>query len=89
MDLEEIRKQIDITDENIVRLIAKRMSYIAMVAEYKRKNNLSVYDPRREAQIIQSKKILAHDLDLDKVLVEKIFSALMEASRNTQEKFLD
>ena len=57
MQLEEIRKKIDAIDEEIVRLIAERISYAPKIAVYKKKNNLLIYDVKREADIINSKKI--------------------------------
>ena len=86
MNLEEIRKKVDIIDEDIVRLIAERMSYVSRIKEYKNKNNLPIYDAKREADILDSKKIIAKELGVDSELVEKVFSAIMEVSRKAQEK---
>ncbi|MEK9175383.1 MAG: chorismate mutase [Patescibacteria group bacterium] len=86
MELEEIRKKLDTIDENILNLIAERIFYAPQIAEYKKKNNLPIYDAKREKQIIESKKMLAEKLGIDGEFVEKIFTILMEASRKEQEK---
>lgn len=42
MDLKEIRKEIDATDDEILRLFLKRMDLCVGVAKYKKENNMQV-----------------------------------------------
>ncbi|PJI07440.1 MULTISPECIES: shikimate dehydrogenase [Clostridium] len=51
-DLNEIRKEIDAVDRNMVELFEKRMKLVMEVAEYKKKNNLPVLDAVREKKVI-------------------------------------
>jgi monofunctional chorismate mutase len=89
MELDEIRKKLDTIDENIVRLIAERLSYAPKIAAYKQKNNMPIYDKNREDQITRSKRLLAEELGADPKLIEKVFAAIMETSRNIQEQSRD
>mgnify|MGYP000086253802 CR=1 FL=1 len=40
MDLKEIRREIDATDDEILRLFLKRMDLCVGVAKYKKENNI-------------------------------------------------
>ena len=51
--LEELRKQIDATDKEIVALFEKRMALVSGVAEYKKANKTQVLQTSREEQVLQ------------------------------------
>ena len=48
MDLNDYRTQIDAIDEQIVRLFQERMDVAALIAKYKKENNLPILQPARE-----------------------------------------
>ncbi|MGN1479554.1 MAG: bifunctional chorismate mutase/prephenate dehydratase [Acutalibacteraceae bacterium] len=52
LDLKKIREEINGIDDEIAELFEKRMVLARDVAEYKRKNDVAVYDRRREREII-------------------------------------
>lgn len=52
-ELDDIRAEIDSIDREIVRLLVARMQQVALVGEYKRKRNLPLYAPEREAAMSQ------------------------------------
>lgn len=52
LDLKKIREEINGIDDEIAELFEKRMVLARNVAEYKRKNDMAVYDRRREREII-------------------------------------
>jgi len=54
--LEELRKQIDKIDNSIINLLAKRMKIVEKVGEFKKKNNIQVFDKERWQDVIKSKK---------------------------------
>ena len=53
MSLKEIRTQIDAIDDELVQLFVKRMNLSAQVADYKKANNMPIYVPSREREILQ------------------------------------
>ena len=53
MDLSELRTEIDAIDSELVRLFGKRMEIAAQVADYKKENNLPIYVPAREREILK------------------------------------
>ena len=59
MEIEELRREIDGIDEELVRLFVKRMGVSAQVAEYKREKGLPVRNPQRERQLLERVSELA------------------------------
>lgn len=52
MEIEQLRKEIDAIDKEMLELFEKRMQVSTQIAEYKRVNNLPVYDGKREREKI-------------------------------------
>ncbi len=50
MDLNEIRSEIDKIDDELVRLFCQRMHVAAQVADYKKANNLPIFQPPGNGQ---------------------------------------
>jgi len=84
MELKEIRDQIDSIDEELVKLFVKRMNLSAQVANYKKANNLPIYVPAREREILQdvAQKAGPEMANYTRVLYSMIF----ELSRSYQSK---
>ena len=53
MDITELRSKIDSIDNELVRLFTERMDIAAQVADYKKENNLPIYVPAREREILE------------------------------------
>ena len=58
MDLAEIRKEIDSTDDEILKLFLKRMELCVGVAKYKKENNMPVFQSKREEEILEERGLL-------------------------------
>lgn len=56
MDLKDIRNDIDKENQEILKLFLERMENAGKVAEYKSKNNLPVFNPEREREILKKWK---------------------------------
>ncbi len=54
MDLSELRKEINSTDEKLLDLFARRMEISERIATYKQEHGLPVYDAAREAEKLQA-----------------------------------
>ena len=74
MELEEIRKEIDRIDNDILSLLSKRLELMPAVAEYKLQNNLEQKQPNREKKLLAGKIKLGNKHGLRKEYV-KIFSS--------------
>lgn len=83
LDLQEIRKEIDEIDEQIVKLFEKRMDVCADVAAYKIANGKQVLDPKREAEKLQTLAAKTSNT-FNKVGVQELFRQIMSMSRKLQ-----
>lgn len=89
MELQELRRELDLLDAEIVRFFAKRMAICGEVAENKRKSGKAVLDAKREEEKLQAVSELVSDPFLKKG-VRELFSELMALSRRWQlEKLMD
>lgn len=59
--LEIARQQINEADREIAKYFEKRMKASQMVAEYKLENMMPIFDPKREAQVIENNKAFIDD----------------------------
>ena len=84
MDLKDIRNQIDAIDDELVQLFVKRMGLSAQVADYKKANNMPIYVPAREREIMQdvARKAGPEMSNYTRAL----YSMLFELSRSYQSK---
>lgn len=76
--LEDLRKQINEIDGQIVDLLAKRMKVVKKVGEYKKKNNLSFFDKVQFEKLLKSKLEKARKHGLSQDLINKIYQAIHE-----------
>ena len=84
MELKEIRNQIDQIDDQLVKLFVERMELSAQVADYKKANNLPIYVPAREREILMEvAKKAGPDMDN---YARVLYSMLFELSRSYQNK---
>ena len=84
MDLSELRQEIDRIDTELVRLFTERMGISAQVADYKRENNLPIFHPGREREILQKVAMLSGP-ELENY-TRVLYSMLFELSRSYQRK---
>lgn len=81
MELKDIRKQIDACDAELTRLLVERMKCSLAVAEVKKAQNLPLYHPGREQEILQ--KVRAEGGEYGSYLAE-IYAFIMACSRELQ-----
>ena len=84
MDLQEIRQQIDAVDTELVRLFCQRMVLSAQVADYKKANNLPIYVPAREQEILRKVAELAGNEWEEHI--QALYSTIFALSRDYQNK---
>jgi chorismate mutase len=83
-DLDELRREIDKVDGLLLELVAKRVSLVLAVGEYKRKHGLPVYDPARESQVLD-RLSQAPPAPLDKETVRRVFERVIDESRRLEQ----
>ena len=85
MDLQDLRKEIDSIDDELVRLFGQRMEIAAKIADYKKENGLPILVPAREREKLAdvAKKAGPEMSNYTRVL----YSMLFELSRSYQGKW--
>jgi chorismate mutase/prephenate dehydratase len=80
--LDQIRVDIDKTDEELVRLLQKRAELVLQVKATKEKENIQIYSPGREREIIQRIMNLGQGGSFPKESLERIFRSIVSATRS-------
>lgn len=84
MDINELRTRIDAIDSDLVKLFVQRMDVAAQVADYKKENNMPIYVPAREREVLQG---VAEQAGPDMANYARVlYSMLFELSRSYQSK---
>ena len=84
MELNELRNEINAIDDELLKLFLRRMEVAGQVADYKRENNLPVYQPQREREIL--KKVADQAGPEMGGYARVLFSMLMELSKSNQHR---
>jgi chorismate mutase-like protein len=82
--IKKIRRHIDRIDTVIITALAERMSLMPEIAEYKKKNNVPIFDEEREVEIMKNLKRIAKGHGLDEGFVEEVFLSLFNESKRIQ-----
>lgn len=86
MNLDDIRKEIDITDSRLLELFTHRMELCRNVAQYKKENGMPVFQGSREKQVLD--KIAAQSPKELEAATRLLFSQIMEISKCLQQEQL-
>ena len=87
MDIQDMRNEIDVIDDQLVKLFAQRMDVAARIADYKKAENLPIFVPAREREKLAdvAEKAGPEMANYTRVL----YSMLFELSRSYQSKRTD
>lgn len=86
MDLNVLREEIDEIDSRLVDLFVKRMAIVEKVACYKIENDMPVFHPAREKEVIARARERAGEKMAG--YAEDFFEAAMAISRRMQESMI-
>ena len=82
--LQEARDHIDVLDQELVALLARRTELVLRAGRAKVGLGLPIHDPEREASQLQARHAWAKEAGLDGQGVEEVFRAVLRASRTAQ-----
>ncbi len=82
MELKEVREKIDSIDEKIADLFSARMEQVEQVTEIKKQNNLPVYSPAREREVLC--RVSERVPQKYEAYTRVLFSTMFELSRSYQ-----
>jgi isochorismate pyruvate lyase len=75
-DMQEIRKEIDQIDKNVIDLLGLRFNYVKAVAKFK-KNELEVNAPDRLVTMLSHRRNWAKEKNLSPEVIEKMYRDLV------------
>jgi len=80
----ELRQQLDKTDDDIVRLLARRLETVGLIAKAKAEKATQIRDPGREREVLARVEALANSLGISGPLTRKIFAEVIDYSVSRQ-----
>ena len=86
MCLEEHRREVELIDEGIVRLIGQRIYLAKKIFKAKSAEGRPLKDPERERKVLERAEHLAAELDLNASAVREIFQILIRMSLEKQKE---
>lgn len=86
MILNEVREKIDRIDDKLIALFEERMKLAAEVAEVKKANNLPVFSPKREREILA--KVTSQLPDNLAIYAKSFFTTLFDVSSSYQSRLI-
>ncbi len=84
-DLDNLRKQIDEIDTELVKLFERRMEQSLQIAEYKIRENIPILDEEREKAVIEKNTMRLKNRELNEELRE-FFSTIIRLSKKIQNR---
>lgn len=87
MNLEEIRKDIDALDAELVALLEKRMQLVTQVTAYKKTTGKAILDTNREDAVLAKVAERVTNKDFEETIVNT-FVDIMKNSRDYQQSKL-
>ncbi len=84
MSLEDLRKRIDKTDTEIVKLIGERIRIAREIGGEKEREGKQINDLAREKRVSEHIKRIARSENMDQEVIESIYQQIMTACRRTQ-----
>lgn len=87
-EINRLRSQIDILDEQMLDIIQKRMKIAENIGDLKKENNISVLQNKRWNEIQQRMILLGKEKNLSEEFVTKFLKIIHQESINKQEEIL-
>jgi chorismate mutase len=84
--MESIRNDIEEIDIKLLLLLKERFDKAHLIANYKKNNNLPIYDENREKILIE--KLQSKNL-IDASYVDRLWNEIFSISKNIQQNSLD
>jgi chorismate mutase len=82
--IDELRKEIDGLDAELVRTLAKRMELALQLGREKKAAGVEIHQKTREMTVLDSAKLMADSLGLSDAFIADIYSLIFAESRRLQ-----
>ncbi|MEN7550583.1 chorismate mutase [Rapidithrix thailandica] len=87
--LDDLRLKIDRVDKELLENLATRMNLVTEIGEYKRDNNVTVFQAERWIEVFQTRPALAKELGLTKRFAEQLYKLIHDESIRIQTKIMN
>ena len=84
--LEDLRKDIDRVDEVLVRLLNERARCACEIGRIKKAQNVEIYQPEREKQVLEHVKNVAAEGPLEPEAIARLFERIMDEARRLERR---
>lgn len=88
MEIKAIRDRIDAVDAQMAALFEERLGLVYQVAEYKHKTGGDIFDPEREAQVVEKNCARIKNPDYKEAYTVFIHM-VMDQSKGVQQQYID
>lgn len=82
--LTELRREIDSIDNELLDILARRMAVSREIGEYKKKNDMPVFQVDRHDNIVKSRVKAASEMEMSEQFVRRLMSIVHEESVRQQ-----
>jgi chorismate mutase len=83
--INQLRIDIDTLDNELLKLIAKRLKIVGEIGELKKTNNISIYQKNRWEKLLNDRIELGKQLDLDSEFIKEQMNIIHKESIRIQE----
>jgi len=88
-DLARLRENVDQMDKQLVEILAERFKYIQAIGEYKKQNNLAVFQGDRWKDVTESRINMGKERNLSEHFMKEMLMAIHEESIKKQQEMLE
>lgn len=86
--LSRLRKEIDKIDYEVLELIASRLKLIREIGLYKKENNITIFQPERWAEIVETRKKYGKEIHLSEEMILDLVKLIHRESITIQTKVM-
>lgn len=87
--LDELRKKIDVLDNQLLQMLKERMTISDAIGKYKYENNITILQTRRYNEIMNDRRAKAEKFGLNPEFVVKVYEDIHEESISRQNQIMN
>lgn len=88
-NMTQLRAEIDVIDDNIISLLARRMDVSAKIGRFKKENNIAILQTGRWDSVLERMAEKGGEAGLDGKFVRELFNIIHDASVEVQNNVLE
>jgi len=85
--IDELREEINEVDEQLVKILAKRMDIVKEIGKLKKENNLSALDEKRWQEVLERALENAEKHTVSEDLIKKIYEKIHATALEIEKKY--